>query len=93
MQTLRNLLRCIANIQLILQGMQNRACAYAISDHIKTASQFGSTDFRDVAALVDETIEYADLCLADVERLRAVSKNLRNCNQHLHLTQNLILSA
>ena len=93
MQVLRDLLLSLANIQLILQAMQNRACANAISEHIKTASAMSSKDFRDVAALVDETIEYADLCLADVERLRVVSRNLCNCNQRLHLTQNLILSA
>lgn len=93
MQTLRALLRSIANIQLILQEMQNRAAANAISKHIKTASAMFSIDFNDVADLVDEGLEYDDLCLADVERLRAVSHNLRNCNQHLHLVQNLILSA
>jgi len=93
MQTLAALLRSIANIQLILQEMQNRQVAFAVSNQMKHASNLSSKDFVDVANLVDESLEYADLCLADVERLRVVSKNLRNCNQHLHLTQNLILSA
>ena len=93
MQTLAALLRSIANIQLILQEMQNRQVAFAVSNQMKHASNLSSKDFVDVANLVDESLEYADLCLADVERLRVVSKNLRNCNQRLHLTQNLILSA
>lgn len=93
MQVLAALLRSIANINLILQEMQNRQVAYAISNQMKHASNLSSTDFVDVANLVDEGLEYADdLCDADVTRLRAVSKNLRNCNQHLHLVQNLILS-
>ena len=93
MQTLAALLRSIANINLILQEMQNRQVAYAISNQIKHASNLSSKDFVDVADLVDEGIQYADdLCEQDVIRLRAVAKNLRNCNQRLHLTQNLILS-
>ena len=90
MQTLRNLLLSIANIQLILQEMQNRQVAFAISNQMKHASGLGSKNFVNVADIVDEGIEHADLCSADVERLRVVSKNLRICNQHLQLTQSLI---
>ena len=93
MHTLSALLGSIASIRLILQEMENRRVAFAISNQMKHASNLSSKDFVDVADIVDEGLEYADLCLADVERLRAVSKNLRNANQHLHLTQNLILSA
>lgn len=94
MQALTALLRSIANIQLILQEMQNRQVAYAISDQMKNASNLCNSDFVDVANYIDESIGYAeDLCDTDVTRLRAVSRNLRNANQRLHLTQNLILSA
>lgn len=94
MQTLATFLRSLANINLILQEMQNRQVAYAISNQMKRASNLSSKDFVDVADTVLEGIEYADdLCEADVLRLRAVSYNLRLANQHLHLVQNLILSA
>lgn len=93
MQTLRNLLISLSNITLILQEMQDRRAAYAINNRIKAASSLLSTDFVDVADYIEEAISYAELCEQDVVRLRAIVSNLRNCNQHLHLTQNLILSA
>ena len=93
MQPLSDLLRSLPNIQLILHEMSNRRVAFAVANRIKQASSFSSKDFVDIADLVDEGIEHADLTDADVERLRVVSKNLHNCNQRLHLVQNLILSA
>ena len=94
MQTLAALLRSIANTTLILQEMQNRQVAFAINNRIKAACNLCNTDFVDVADYIDEAIGYVeDLTAADVTRIRAVSRNLRNANQHLQLTQNLILSA
>lgn len=92
--TLRNLLQSLASCQLILQQMANRHVASAVSLRIKDASALSSTDYVDVADYIEEAIGYAnDISADDVTRLRAVSRNLRNANQHLHLTQNLILSA
>jgi len=93
MQTLAALLRSIANTTLILQELNNRHVAFALNNRIKAACNLCNTDFVDVADYIDEAIGYAELTDADVTRLRAVSRNLRNANQHLHLTQNLILSA
>jgi predicted nucleic acid-binding OB-fold protein len=93
MQKLATLLRAIANITLILQEMSNRQVAFAINNRIKAACNMSSKDFVDVADLIDEDIQYADLSDADVKRLRTVSDLCRTCNQHLHATQNLILSA
>lgn len=91
--TLRNLLQSLGTCQLVLQQMTNRAVASSVSLRIKDAAALFTTDYVDVADYIDEELDYDDLTADDVTRLRAVSRNLRNANQHLHLTQNLILSA
>lgn len=92
MQTLATFLRSLANIQLILQQLQNRQVAYAVSNQIKAASNLCSRDFVDVADTVDEGIHYADsLCDEDVTRLRSVASLLRECNQHLHRVQDRLI--
>jgi hypothetical protein len=89
--TLRNLLQSLGTCQLILQQMTNRAVASSVSLRIKDASALFTSDYVNVADYIDEAIGYADdLTADDVTRLRAVSRNLRNANQHLQLTQNLL---
>lgn len=95
MQTLSALLRCLANINLILAEVQHQKAKFAVLKRIKDATAFSNTDFADVANHILFDLEHCDdptLSDADDKRLRAVAHNLRNCNQHLHLTQNLILS-
>jgi len=93
MQTLATFLRALANINLILQEMQNRQVAYAVSNQMKHAANMCGKDYRDVAHIVDEGLEYADdLCEQDVIRLQRVSKSLREANQLLHRVQDTIIA-
>ena len=91
MHNLRNLLRTLAGIYIQLADLTNQAAKHSILVRIKDASQFGSTDYVDVADYIDGCIGYAELSSKDVDTLRRVSARLRAANQHMQLVQDSLI--
>lgn len=96
MQTLSTLLRKLASISMLLNAMQNRAVAYYLASKMKVAANMLSTDYVDIADIVESYVSEAtpgDFCQEDIDRLCTLGKLLQDANNALHNVQNTIPAA